>query len=239
MTEITKSKKIIITGAGSGIGWATALTLAEEDAIIIALGKNHKNISKLAKTIKSMGGICHPFIVDLSSYSEISNFVKKIKKEFKTIDWLINCAGIIEDRNKTTDYLPIFKVNILAPIYLTQALTPNLNKEGGVINISSIAGIWPSTIFPAYSASKSALNAYSEVTAKIFSDSPQKLSCFNICPGRTNTPMRQKAAGDAHLYQKPEIISKSIKNIVSQNSKFKNGDLIIIQKGRQRLYKRL
>ena len=233
-----KGQRIIVTGAGSGMGRATALELAKEGAIVIALGKNSKNISELVKTVKSEKGICHPFIVDLADYSEISNFVKKIKKEFKTIDWLVNCAGLLENPGKTEDYLPVFKVNTLAIIYLTQFLTPVLNKNGGIVNISSIAAMWPNSIFPAYSASKAAVNTYSKITSKAFASSDKKLSCFNICPGRTNTPMRQKAAGDARLYQGPEIITRAIKNMVSGDCKFKNGDTIIIQKGRQRLYKR-
>lgn len=238
MLSDLKGNKIIVTGACGGMGRATALELAKKGTIVIAIGKSRKNLTELAGTIKSRGGICYPFVVNLENYSEIINFTKKIKKEFKSIDWLINCAGLLEDEDKAEDFLPVFKVNILAIIYLTQFLTPVLNKNGGIVNISSIAGIWFSPIFPVYSASKAALNAYSKVTAKAFSSFPKKLSCFNICPGRTNTPMRQKAASDAHLHQGPEIIARAIKNIVSGKSKFRNGDVIIIQKGRQRLYDR-
>ncbi len=238
MIDALKNKIIVVTGAGSGMGRATALELAKEGAIVIALGKSSKNIAEVAKTIRLGGGICRPFVVDLENYSKIANFSKKIRKDFKSIDWLINCAGFLESAGKIEDYLPVFKINSLAIIYLTELLHNSLNKNGGIVNISSIAGIWPSSIYPVYSASKAAVNTYSAITAKKFASSDKKLSCFNICPGRTNTKMRQKAAGDARLYQGPEIIARAINQMISGKSKFKNGDTIIIQKGRQRLYKR-
>jgi short-subunit dehydrogenase len=238
MTNV-QDKKIIITGAGSGIGRATALELAKSNTTVIAVGNKRKNIVKLANEIQSNGGVCYSYIVDLSDYSKIRNFSKKIIQKFKSIDWLINSAGVIEKEDATRDISMTFKVNTLSVIYLTRFLSPIINENGGIINISSIAGIWPSSISPAYSVSKTSVNRYSQITARAFASSPKKLSCFALCPGRTNTPMRQRIAGDARLYQGPEVIAKSIKNIIDSKSKFKNGDIFIVKNGRQRIYERL
>lgn len=234
-----KGHKILITGAGSGIGKATALELAKHNIVIIALGKNLKKVTATAGAIKANGGICYPYSVDLESYYEVKKFSKKIILKFKHIDWLINTAGVIYKKDTAKNMSTSFKVNTLSAMQLTLAFTPMLNKNGGIINISSTASIWPNVSFPTYSITKSALNTYSKLTARVFSTSISKLSCLTICPGPTDTPMRQRIAGDAKSHQKPALIADCIREIVSASGKYKNGDMIIIRKGKETIYKNL
>ena len=236
MKNSLTSKTIIITGAGSGIGQATAQVLAEAGATIIAVGKSKKHLDETQTAIIASGGVCFSFIVNLENLEEIIKFSKTIKKRFSTIDWLINSAGYIEHEEKLKDFSAMFRVNTLAVIYLTRLLSPLLKERGGVINISSIAGIWGSSDSPVYAVSKVALNFYSKVTAQNFTQVKSNLSCHTICPGRTNTPMRQKIAGDAKLYQDPEVIGRVIKKVITGKSQFKNGDMVIVKDGQAKLY---
>ena len=237
MDKQLKGKKVVITGAGSGIGQATALILAQAGADVIIVSKSQKHLDQTAtKLIALAGGDCTAYKVNLEKLAEIESFVKKLKQKFKTIDWLINCAGAIEHEKKLKDFSAMFTVNSLAPIYLTRLLTPFLNRHGGIINISSIAGIWGSPASPVYAASKAALNFYSQQVARQFTEAKSGLSCITIAPGRTNTPMRQKIAGDAKLYQGPEVIGQANAQIIAKESRFKNGDMVIVKDGQAKLY---
>lgn len=239
MKNSLANKVVVITGAGSGIGKATAITLAKAGATVIAVSRNTKHLDQCTAEIFAQGGKCFTFAVDLEELKEIKGLASRLAKKFKKIDWLINSAGYIEPEEKLKDFSPMFKVNTLAVIYLTRLLMSLLAPQGGIVNISSIAGIWGSAASPVYATSKSALNFYSQLTAQNFTNIKANQTCITICPGRTNTPMRQKIAGDAKLYQSPEVIGQTIEKIIAGQSKFKNGDLIIIKNGRTRLHARL
>src|SRR3989344_2179527 len=236
MDKQLKGKKVVITGAGSGIGQATALILAKAGANVIIVSKSQKHLDQTAKLIALAGSDCTAYKVNLEKLGEIEKLTEKLKKRFKTIDWLINCTGAIEHEEKLKDFSSMFTVNSLTPIYLTRLLTPFLNRHGGIINISSIAGIWGSPASPVYAASKAALNFYSQQVARQFTEAKSGLSCITIAPGRTNTPMRQKIAGDAKLYQGPEVIGQAIAQIIAKESRFKNGDMVIVKDGQAKLY---
>jgi len=132
-----------------------------------------------------------------------------------------------------------FSVNLFAPAYLDYKFKNNLKKNGGVIAISSTAGLSERPDYPVYAASKSGLNIFSKSLAKYFSKNRKALSSIIICPGPTNTPMRERLAHDAKKHQSPEFIAELIKKIISGKSPYRNGDIITARNNELKIFERL
>lgn len=136
------------------------------------------------------------------------------KEEF---DWLICSHGIINEE----DMLETFMANTLSNIRLAETI-----KTKNIIFISSTAGIKGNSGYPIYSASKSALNTYCKSIA-------QKVNCYSLCPGPTDTPgWRKLNITDVHP-QSPDEVAKSVLHIME--GRYKSGDVIIIRDGREEL----
>jgi len=235
-------KIILITGATGGIGKAIALLLAQQKGYcILAIDRNSRKLKALQKNITSCGGICYLYKTDLAQYTELKKLYKNIYEKFKTIDWIVHSSGYIDIKETFSSKIstPLiqntFAVNTFSPIYLTQQFLKHIKRDGGVIYISSTAGIHGNDKFPIYSASKGALNNYSEALAKYLA--AKKISSIVVCPGPTNTPMREKVAHDASDQQSPYTIASVIQKIIGRKSVYKNGDIIIVRNKKKSLYK--
>lgn len=101
--------------------------------------------------------------------------------------------------------------------------------QGGVISISSTASLWGNPGFPNYAASKGALNTFTLALGKQFDTSER--SAIVICPGGTNTAMRERIAHDSSTQQSPEVIAACITEIIEHRSPFKNKDIVVIRDG--------
>lgn len=235
MAELN-DKRIIVTGASSGIGRATAIGLARTGALIVATGRHKTRLRSLQKSIAASGGHCLVYALNLSNYNEIKSFINFTKKKIRAVDWLINSAGHIAQKETPPSAELTMKVNLLAPYYLIRLLLPLFRDQGGIINISSTASLHGNASFPIYSASKAALNTLSTALARRTPPSP---ACFTICPGPTHTPMREKLSDDAHRQQSPEYISRCIEKIISQKSSYVNGDIIVIKNKKEELFSRI
>ena len=235
-----KNKIIVLTGGTSGIGKALASTLEEHGSKVIILARNRSRLLKMKKN--KMGGKNFTYRLDLASYVQISQAAKKILSEHRRIDWLINCAGTINSAKKIEEssrqeITDTFNVNTLAPIYLIQKLLPSIKKNGGILNIVSTAGLEANGRFPLYSASKAGLISFSQAVNKrfLFDEPRRNLRCLTICPGPTNTPMRDRIAGDARQHQEPSLVADYIVKIINSPTVYKGDKIIVIQKGKVRL----
>lgn len=137
----------------------------------------------------------------------------------KDIDWLIFAHGMLdEEKGRDT-----FRVNTSACIELTQKVLPYLRR--GVIFISSTSGIKGNTRFPIYSASKAALNSYTETMAR----KHPELQFYAVCPAATNTKMWH-SLGLEGTPQEPIKVAKAVKEII--DGKYKSGDIITVRDGK-------
>ncbi len=152
-----KMKKVLITGATSGIGLAISKKMLDMGYSVYGVGRDFSKIDIASSNF-------YPIVCDLIKYQNIEDMVKKLKKE---IDILINCAGIgyfgpHEEINPTKLHKMI-ALNLEAPLILTQLLLRDLKKrKGTVINISSITATKASTYGCAYSATKAGLVHFSK-----------------------------------------------------------------------------
>lgn len=163
-----KDKVAIITGASSGIGFATALALSKAGAKV-AIGARRTNmLSELEKKIKENGGEVYSQKLDVTKKNECNSFVDNVLKKWGTVDILVNNAGLMPlsffKNLKIDEWDQMIDVNIKGVLYCTGAVVTHMleNKSGHIINISSVAG---RIVFPAgsvYCATKHAITAFSE-----------------------------------------------------------------------------
>lgn len=163
-----KNKNALITGAGKGIGKAVALALAAEGTNIILLARTKADLEKTAVEVESFGVKAFIVTADISDIKSVNEAVEKALAEFKTIDILINNAGIGKF-GKFMDLTPeefeqIIKVNLMGVYYATRAVLPGMieQQSGDIVNISSTAGLKGAAATSAYSASKFAVIGLTE-----------------------------------------------------------------------------
>lgn len=163
-----KGKNALITGAGKGIGKAVALALAAEGTNLILLARTKTDLEKLANEIKPFGVKTLIVTADIADIKSVNEAVEKAITEFKTIDILINNAGIGRF-GKFMELTPeefeqIIKVNLMGVYYATRAVLPGMidQQSGDIVNISSTAGLKGAALTSAYSASKFAVIGLTE-----------------------------------------------------------------------------
>jgi len=163
-----KDKVVIITGASSGIGYATALTLSKAGAKIAIGARRTDKLEELENQIKKNGGDVLSHKLDVTQKTDCDAIVEQTMKKWGAVDILINNAGLMPlsfvKNLKIDEWDQMVDVNIKGVLYCTAAVLPHMReaKSGHIINISSVAG---RIVFPAgsvYCATKHAVTAFSE-----------------------------------------------------------------------------
>jgi len=187
---------VLITGAGSGIGLATAAALARAGHIVIATARNLDAASELARLGETKGHAVHMLALDVDDDGSVARAFEQALTENERIDVLINNAGI--NRIGTVEEAPlasfraIMETNYFGPLRCIKAVLPQMlsRRSGCIINVSSVAGRIAVAPQAAYVASKHALEGLSECLA-------QEVKAFNIRvavlePGVVATPIFKK-----------------------------------------------
>lgn len=159
MTDL-KNKNALITGAGKGIGKAIAIALAKEGVNVVLMARTQTEIDEVAKEISALGVKSLALTADVADMHSVNLAVEKALSTFKTIDILINNAGIAAFGKflelEPSEWERIIQVNLMGVYYVTRAILPNMieRQTGDIINISSTAGLNGNALTSAYSASK-------------------------------------------------------------------------------------
>lgn len=167
MQKIT-DKVALITGAGRGIGRATALALAAEGVHVGLVGRTLENLENVQEELKQYGVKTAVAAADVSDIDEITKAVESIRGELGPIDILLNNAGISKFGSfmelTPEEWTNILNVNVNGVYYTTRAVLPEMIERGSgdIINISSTAGQKGGAVTSAYSASKAAVIGLSE-----------------------------------------------------------------------------
>lgn len=162
-----KPKNILITGATSGIGKATAKRFAEAGHNLIITGRRKEKLVQSAKKLSTKYAInVHPLAFDLRKLSEVKKAIKSLKKPWSKIDLLINNAGLAKGfdpihQGKIDDWETMIDTNVKGLLYMTRMIAPKMvkAKSGHIINVASTAG---KEVYPngnVYCASKHAVDA--------------------------------------------------------------------------------
>ena len=166
--ESLKGKKALITGAGKGIGRATALALAKEGVDVALMARTEEQLNEVADEAKSMGVKVAVVVADVADMNAVNEAVEKAKDSLGPFDILINNAGTAKFGKflelSPADWERNIQVNLMGVYYVTRAVLPDMieRKTGDIINISSTAGLRGAAITSAYSASKFAVMGLTE-----------------------------------------------------------------------------
>lgn len=182
------TKKVLITGGGTGIGKAIAKTFYEKGYEVYILGRRKE---KLKEVCNDTSNSINYFICDISNDNETKRIINKLNH----IDTLINCAGIISsgEEKEKYDYLElnnIIDTNLKGTISMCLQMVDKWkenNIKGNIINIGSIVANNGSKYFPIYSASKAGIVAFSKSIASRYGE--LGIRCNIISPGVIKTPM--------------------------------------------------
>lgn len=171
MGQTIQGKTALITGAGKGIGKATAIALAKEGVNVGLFARTEEDLKKTASELEQYGVKVAYFAGDVSSMEQVDEGVKQLTEQLGTFDILINNAGIGKF-GKFLDLDPaewkkIIDINLMGAYYVTRAILPQLieKNSGDIINISSTAGQKGAPVTSAYSASKFGLLGLTESLA--------------------------------------------------------------------------
>lgn len=187
-------KTVLITGSSRGIGKCIAENLANEGFnVVINYNKSEKEAKQIKKELKEKGKSIEICKADVSNRDEVKKLVKFTLDKFKNIDVLINNAGIakLQMFNDITDedWQDMLNTNLNSVFYTTQEVLPNMihNKNGCIINISSIWGMVGASCEVAYSVSKAGINGMTKALAKELGLSNIRVNA--IAPGVIDTQM--------------------------------------------------
>ncbi|WP_416442154.1 SDR family oxidoreductase [Leeuwenhoekiella sp. A16] len=163
-----QNKTIIVTGASSGIGEATAETLAKAGANVVITARRTEKLEKLKQRIESDGGKAHFVTADVVSKDDWKKVITETHDKFGKVDALVNNAGLMPlsfiENLRTEEWDKMVDVNIKGVLNGVAAVVPDMkeNKSGHIINVSSVAGRKVTPSSAVYSATKYAVRALSE-----------------------------------------------------------------------------
>ncbi|MEL6260307.1 MAG: SDR family oxidoreductase [Cyanobacteria bacterium J06626_6] len=188
-----QDKACVVTGAGSGIGKASAVRLAEEGAKVLCVDIDAESVSSTARGIQASGGIADAFTADISNPIKVGEFVQVCVERYGRIDVLVNNAGVNLPCifHEATDELidRTLSVNVKGTMYASRAAIPHMLKQGkgAIVNISSVNGLVSEPYLTVYSASKGAIVMLTRGIALDYAK--QNIRCNCICPGWVDTPI--------------------------------------------------
>jgi NAD(P)-dependent dehydrogenase (short-subunit alcohol dehydrogenase family) len=188
-----KDKVIVVTGASSGIGKATALKLASAGAKVMLVARGEEKLLDTKKEIETAGGRSWIYTCDVSDMASCDALVAKVLKDHSGCDYLINNAGrsirrgVLNSLDRFHDFERTMQLNYFGALRLIMGFLPGMvaNKRGHIINISSIGVLSNAPRFSAYVASKSALDSFAACAASEFIDKGVDFTTINMPLVRT------------------------------------------------------
>lgn len=166
-------RHVIITGASSGIGRASALAVAQRGGCVFALARNADALDQLVAEIRAGGGQAYAFTCDITDSTSVEHTVKDILGRFGHVDYLVNNAGrsirrsVVNSTDRLHDYERVMAVNYFGAVRMVLALLPHWRERrfGHVVNVSSAGVQARNPKYSSYLPSKAALDAFADVVA--------------------------------------------------------------------------
>jgi NAD(P)-dependent dehydrogenase (short-subunit alcohol dehydrogenase family) len=195
-------KKVLVTGAASGIGKATAAALAAKGAKLVLTDIRAEDLERTAADLGTGKGngvsapVIHSAAADVRDYDAIQGLADEVHERHGSLDVVMNIAGVSTwgsvDRLRHSDWQRMIDVNLMGPIHVIEAFVPPMmaaRNGGHLVNVSSAAGILGLPWHAAYSASKFGLRGISEVLR--FDLRRHRIGVTLVCPGGVDTPLVQ------------------------------------------------
>jgi len=223
LSKLLEGQTALVTGASRGIGKAIAICLAKEGAeVIINYSSSPENANKVVSKINSFGGKAFPHQADISNENSVNELIKTVLDKHKKIDVLVNNAGITKDgllmRMKTDDWQKVLDLNLSGVFYCTRAVSRQMlkQKQGRIINITSVVGLMGNPGQANYSAAKAGVVGLTQSAAKEFAS--RGITVNAVAPGFISTDMTKNLNSEAILsaiplgrFGEPEDVAGAVK----------------------------
>ena len=242
MPNRLEGRRILVTGAASGIGKATAVLFIQEGARVALVDRN-ANVHEDAAKLGAVGLIC-----DVANEALVNETVAAAAKELRGLDGVVNAAGIATtDKILSTSFESwqrVMDVNLNGPFLICRAAIPFLQDagKGTIVNIASASALLPGGASVAYCASKAGVLMMTQALA---AEMAPHIRANVICPGAVDTPMiagvktddptlfkRLQAAYALGRFAQPEEIAKAILFLTSDDSSYMTGSAVAVDGGR-------
>lgn len=228
---MSNTRIAIVTGGGSGLGFAIAKKFTENGITTIIVGRDKEKLEKASALI---GAGCHARTCDVSDLGSLPGFIETIVKDFGQVDILVNNAGINQKKPfvEVTDeeFQRIITTNLTAVFSLSREVVKDMLKRssGCIINISSMAAQYGLPKVIAYSASKTAIDGITRAMAVELS--PQGIRVNAIAPGFIYSEMTAKAL-DSDPERKAKVFSRTPMGRMGQPEDIANAALYLASDG--------
>ena len=228
-------KVCIITGAGSGIGRATALQMAAEGGSVAVIDRNEQGGNETVDLISKQKGAAIFIKCDVGSEDEIRNAVNQTVEKWGKIDVLVNNAAMMTFKKiidlSTEEWDLVMKVNIRSVFLFCKYCIPHMNK-GSVVNVSSVhAHETTANVIP-YATSKGAMEAFVRGASQEYPSTQVRFNC--VAPGSVDTPMlwnnpnvKSGVEKPSGAIGKPEELAAAICFMAADEASFINGTTLV------------
>jgi NAD(P)-dependent dehydrogenase (short-subunit alcohol dehydrogenase family) len=248
------NKITLVTGAGSGIGRATALRFAAEGARVAALDVSAEGLAEVVATVGAAGGQAIPLVADVSRSEDVRRAVEQTLAEWGRMDAVFNGVGISGRRwgdgpvDQCTEeaWAHVMNVNLTSMFLVCKYSLPALlETRGAVVNLASVLGLVGGDedfATHAYAASKAGIIGLSRAMASYYA--PRGVRVNVIAPGLIATPMSQRAQSDPHILARlpqlqpltgamgtPEDIAAAAAYLASDDARFVTGAVLTVDGG--------
>lgn len=236
-----KDRVVLVTGAASGIGRATALRIAREGGSLFLTDVAVEGLEETAKLVGELGAAVESAPCDVSDEGQVKATVAACAERFGRIDALCNVAGILYfehfDKMPFERWRKVLSVNLDGTFLMCRAAIPHLlETKGSIVNVGSTAGLMGLSYGAAYGASKGAVHALTRSIAVEYAR--RGLRCNSVCPASIDTPMmRPELPDDAnmrlllranslHGNRGPEVVADLIAFLASSEAVHVSGEEI-------------
>jgi NAD(P)-dependent dehydrogenase (short-subunit alcohol dehydrogenase family) len=245
-----KDKVVVITGAGSGIGEATAKLFGTHKAIIVVSDINLESAEKVASEIRNDGGKASALATDVTQFEQVKELIQTVIAKHGSLDVMVNNAGIGGKHQAKTaehsldDWHNVIAVNQTGVFYCMKLALEQMLKQGhgNIVNVASLAGLKASANNLSYSASKFAVVGMTKSAALEYGRKNIRINA--VCPGFTHSALLEQllsASPDMGDKLKRFVpmgrfgeageIAEAICWLASENSKFITGQTITLDGG--------
>jgi NADP-dependent 3-hydroxy acid dehydrogenase YdfG len=201
-------RSCVVTGASSGIGRALTVALARSGAHVWAIARSRERLDGLVEEANGPGSVV-PVVADLEREEDVESAGKEILSGSDGVDVLVHSAGAIAlgtfESASAAEFDRQYRVNLRAPVVLTQALLPAVRRAGGqIVFINSSAGLRASAGNALYAATKHGLKAIADGLRDEVN--PDRIRVISVYTGRTATPMQASVHEHERREYRPELL---------------------------------